>query len=499
MQTLESIYQQLDLIRIRKKMMVNAQLYEESAALRKTEKDLIQEADSYEKQHKLTLSKSKYVRGLQCEKSLWLYVHKYKEQTFSNAQEALFQQGSDVGVMARALLPNGVLAVADGSYPGFASAAYTQSLIDKGVTTIYEATFVHDNIIVAVDMLDFRDGQWNAFEVKSTTKVKDTHYTDAAIQYYVLSAHLQNIEMYIVHFNRDYIRMGPLNLRKLFTAAKITAHVQNMQADIPQKTRELKLNILGAEPVKEVGAHCNTPYTCSFYAYCHKDIPEEPEVTVPMEEGETYINVEAVQEYVQMTDYPIGYLDFESIMPAVPMFDQSRPYQQIVFQYSLHWQLTADSAPEHAEMLASNEGDPRLQIIPSLIAHAAQLETILVYNASFERSRLEEMAEDFPQYATALNDITYKLLDLMPVFRVWYRTHSMGARYSMKVVLPALCPDLNYDQLPIGDGVSATNAFMQLYHEKDEAKKAAIRQSLIEYCTLDTYGMMRLWALLKVV
>lgn len=499
MQTLQLMYEQLDAVAVKKNQMVKSQIFESAAALRDTEKKLQEEVRALEKTHKLFLSKSKYVRGLNCDKSLWLYVHKYNEQTFSDAQEAVFQQGTDVGTLARQLFPDGVLAVPEGSYPGFSSAAYTQSLIEQGVTTIYEATFVYDNIIVAVDVLDLRNGVWNAFEVKSTTKVKDTHYTDAAIQYYVLSAQLWKIEMYIVFINREYIRMGALELQKLFTATKVSSELKALQENILSQTRKLKLTLLGAEPDTAVGPQCTSPYTCSFYDYCHKDLPYETGDNDAMVTANNYIDQEAIREYVGQVIYPIGFLDFETIMPAVPMFDQSRPYQQMVFQYSLHTQKSAEHSIAHHELLADCTGDPRLQIIPALLEQTLSLETVFVYNVGFERSRINEMAQDFPQYASALNALAYKLLDLMPVFRSWYRTAEMGSRYSIKVVLPALCPDLNYDDLLIGDGIHASMAFLNLYQETDEEKIAAIRAQLITYCTQDTFGMVRLWEVLKKV
>jgi hypothetical protein len=498
MSTLKTIYEQLDLVNQQKNKMVAAQLFEQASALRDTEKKLLEEAANLEKQHRLMLSKSKYVRGLNCDKSLWLYVHKYKEQQLSDAQESIFQQGTDVGSLARGLFPNGVLAVPEGSYPNAQSAAYTLSLIQKGVTTIYEATFIFENIVVAVDVLDYKNGCWHVFEVKSSTQVKDTHYIDAAIQYYVLSGVgiFKKLNMYIVHFNKNYIRQGALHLQSLFTATQITHEVMNMQAPITANTRRLKLVMLHNEPETEMGLQCTKPFLCSFYAYCTRLLPEDhnPETNLS---DEPIIQHEAIREYVQAVAYPIGFLDFETIMPAVPLFDQSRPYQQLVFQYSLHSQLNADEPIIHTERLAESNGDPRPQLIASLIEQTKDLQTIFVYNISFERSRINEMAIDFPEYAEDLDKLSYKLLDLMPVFRNDYRTESMGSKYSIKTVLPILCNDLQYDGLAIADGATASNAFMQLYNEQDTEKINNIRQQLITYCTLDTYAMVRLWEVLK--
>ena len=159
--------------------------------------------------------------------------------------------------------------------------------------------------------------------------------------------------------------------------------------------------------------------------------------------------------------------------------------------------MKVDDPIVHSEFLAESKDDPRLQLIPSLIELTKDLQTVFVYNISFERSRINEMAIDFPEYAEDLNKLSYKLLDLMPVFRNDYRTESMGSKYSIKTVLPILCSDLRYDDLAIADGATASNAFMQLYNEQDTEKIKRIRQQLITYCTLDTYAMVQLWEVLK--
>ncbi|MBL7765942.1 MAG: DUF2779 domain-containing protein [Chitinophagaceae bacterium] len=499
MNHLSKIYQKLEDIRIQKNEVVQLQHFEKAAHLRDQEKQLLEEADRIEAEYRLNLSKSKYVQGMNCLKSLWLNVYRHDEQQISANQTQKFESGTDIGMLARELFPNGVLAVPSGHNPNAASADYTRELIEQGVTTIYEATFIYDRIVVAIDILDFKNGQWHAFEVKASNSIKPIYHTDAAIQFYVLK-HMPfqtPIDINIIHFNSHYVRKGDLNLEQLFFIQNLTTEAQNLQTDILSNTRKLKLTLLGLEPVIEMGKQCKNPYPCPFTHYCMQQIPKKEESGDEGQIDEPVVDIPAIRQFVAESKYGVGFLDFESIMPAIPMFDESRPYQQIVFQYSLHKQEYHDSEIEHLEHLADAHHDPRIQIIPSLIEHTRELQTIFVYNIVFEQSRIREMMRDFPEYADELRQLDLKLKDLMPVFRYHYRTKSMGGQYGIKTVLPIVCPDLSYSELEINQGQAASDAFLALYEEKDPTIIHTTRQHLIKYCTLDTYAMVRLWEVLK--
>ncbi|MBP6625444.1 MAG: DUF2779 domain-containing protein [Chitinophagaceae bacterium] len=500
MHHLEILYQQLEEIKTEKTQQLANQHFERAAALRDTEKRLLEECENLEKKHRIKLSKSKYIKGMNCPKALWLYVHKYDQQEFSDQQETIFQQGTDIGELAQQLFPNGVLAVKPNEYPGLATAKYTRRLIEQGVTTIYEATFMYNNIVVAVDILDCKNGQWNAFEVKSTNSLKEVHISDASIQYYVMKHQLflTTPEMYVIHFDSSYVRQGDLDLRKLFTADKITTQVTDLQPDIPANVLQLKKTLLYDEPNIDMGNQCISPYPCSFYTYCSKQQLTEEDLQ-PELSHEPIIDTSYIQKFVSEIDYPLGFFDFETIMPAVPMFDQSRPYQQITFQFSLHSLQQAQANLIHQEHLAQPIGDPRLQIIPSILQFTANLQTIFVYNISFERSRLQEMARDFPQYEKEILRLIEKLVDLMPIFRYYYRTESMGTKYSIKTVLPILIPEMSYEKLDINNGADASAIFYNLYQDTKPLNHDSIRQQLIDYCTMDTFALVKLWELLQKV
>jgi hypothetical protein len=186
-------------------------------------------------------------------------------------------------------------------------------------------------------------------------------------------------------------------------------------------------------------------------------------------------------------------MDFETFQPAVPMFDNSKPYQQIPFQYSLHYKKNKKSKIDHFEFLADAENDPRIKFIENLLRDTKTDGDILTYNKSFETLRLKEIAEAFPKYKKDIEERISRIKDLMlPFQKKYYYTGEMQGSYSIKYVLPALVPELSYENLEINEGGLASIAFESLYYETDLMRIAEIRQNLLEYCKLDTFAMVKL-------
>ncbi|MBP7101882.1 MAG: DUF2779 domain-containing protein [Bacteroidales bacterium] len=447
------------------------------------------------------LSKSKYVRGMNCRKSLWLYVHKKEDQEISESTQLIFSKGTSVGELARTYFPKGKNAVME-PFPSFIAAKRTQSYIQAGLETIYEATFVYNNTLVAVDILHKENGKWNLYEVKSTNSVKPEHFKDISIQYYVVKAcGLEVGDAFLMHFNREYVRKGAIDVQQLFLPESVLPDVLVLQAEIPAHLAELEVMLKGEEPQIEMGGQCEKPYFCDYYNYCMRLNPQQKKENIILS-NEPEVNTHEVRNFVNSVSYPICYLDFETIMPGIPLFDESRPYQQIPFQYSLHYQETKESELKHSAYLAESNLsiDPRRGLIEQLIKETADANTIFVYNIAFERTRLNEMKRDFPIYAEELKSIIERLTDLIIPFRKkFYRTESMQSLYSIKVVLPILCPELSYHSLEISDGMSASNAFLELYYTNDKEHILKVRDELLKYCHLDTLAMVKIWDVLKTV
>ncbi|MGD1008012.1 MAG: DUF2779 domain-containing protein [Ignavibacteriaceae bacterium] len=477
-----------------------------------------------------SLSKSSFLKGIQCDKQLYLYKYHYDwMDKISESQQAIFTRGTNVGTLAQDLFPGGVTAAEDPKKSDEA-VKRTADLINQGVKVIYEAAFLFDDILVISDIIVKVKDEWFIYEVKSSTSISETYILDTSIQYYVLSNFGLNIkDISIVYINNQYIRNGELDIHSLFNVESVKQLVTGQQDIIKSETGKLK-EVLNenAIPLVAIGTQCSTPYTCSFWGYCWKDVPEYSVFNianlkidkkfelynkgyvkledVPVDyklnvnqkmqvecyiNNKTVIDKDAVKEFLAEIKYPIFFMDFETFMPAVPMFDNSKPYQQIPFQYSLHYQKDKDSLLEHYEFLADANGDPRIPFITKLLNDTKAKGTILVYNKAFEITRLKEIARDLPEFSGEIEERISRIVDLMiPFQKRYYYMPEMKGSYSIKYVLPALVPGLNYEELEIQEGGSASIAFESLYYETDIFKIEKTRNNLLEYCKMDTLAMV---------
>src|SRR3989339_743711 len=447
------------------------------------------------------LSKSKYTRGINCRKSLWLYVHKKDARIVDYSTQAVFASGINIGELARQYFPNGKMAVLE-DYPNYESAKRTQEYIAQGIETIYEATFIYDNTLVAVDILHKNQGKWCIYEVKSTNSTKPVHIKDVAVQYFVVKGSGLILEdACLMHLNRNYVRRGNINVNELFVSESVMLQILPIQEEIASNITVFQQMLKSEEPNIEMGEYCTSPYSCDFYNYCSNLIPVVKEKIIELSSKPDVLQNE-VNSFVNCVEYPVCHLDFETIMPAIPMFDESRPHQQIPFQYSLHFQETKGGELKHSFYLAENNLniDPRKDLIRQMIHETNGAKTIFVYNIVFERSRINEMSRDFPEYSKELQHINERLVDLIIPFRKkYYRTETMQGSSSIKKVLPALCPEFSYKELEIGNGMDASNSFHNLYYCEDKKVIEKTRDNLLKYCHLDTLAIVKIFEVLQKV
>ncbi|MBK7958755.1 MAG: DUF2779 domain-containing protein [Bacteroidetes bacterium] len=437
------------------------------------------------------LSKSTFMYGCQCPKRLWL--HKFMPQVrdeMSEGQAAIFQQGTDVGMLARELFPGGVDASPATNYDYQQSVADTARYMQEGHSVIYEAAFQFEGILCAIDIMVKQNEKWVAYEVKSSTKVKPTFVQDASLQYHVITqSGIALSDIAIVHLNNEYVRQGPLDMQALFSISSIWNEVIELQDFITEKIVELKKVLkLKKAPDIEMGAHCNNPYACDFMGFCSEGIEvEEPDY------GEVNIDQDALKEFVGELEYPLYFMDFETWMAAVPEYDGHWPYRSVPFQFSVHKQAHPNAAVEHFDYLAEGPESSQRDFAEQLMAVLGEQGSIVVYNIGFEKTRIRELICDFPHWEDALNTLNDRLVDLMRPFRSkHYYLPEMQGSYSIKKVLPALVPSLSYEHLTINNGGDASSIFYNLRKEEDAAKVKEIRAALREYCGLDTWAMVKI-------
>jgi len=481
------------------------------------------------------LSKSTFMYGCQCPKRLFL--HKFKREVRNprdEKQQAILDAGIHVGELARQLFKHGVDASPPDNYSYQISVEKTKALIHRDVPIIYEAAFQYEGVLCAVDILVKQGKRWYAFEVKSTTSVKNQHIQDAALQYFVIrNCGLPIEDISIIHLNRDYVRKGELNIKQLFATQCILTEVLEQQEAVATKINELKAVLEQREmPVVDIGPHCIEPYACDFTDYCWAHIPKENSVfeltrgpwwklyeagykhldEIPLDyelsskvlkqlthyrSAAIYLDKESIREFLEPLTYPLYFFDFETIMPGIPEFEDSRPYQQIPFQFSLHVQRNKESELAHFEFLGDGLADPRPLLVTSMIDLLGNAGSIICYNMSFEKLRIKELAQSYPEYETALFAIHDRVVDLMiPFQKQWYYHPAFKGSYSIKAVLPVLVPELTYSDLEIQEGGTASLVYSQLKYQKKETVRAQ-REQLLAYCKLDTLAMVRILEHLK--
>ena len=377
------------------------------------------------------------------------------------------------------------------------------------------------------------DNGWKAYEVKSSTKVSETYVKDAAIQYYTITnSGIDLKDISIVHINNQFTKDGELDLHKLFRIESVYDQVLDYLPRIPNEIRRLKNVIESPDiPKVDIGPHCSDPYDCDFKGTCWKHIPEysvfnisrlnknkkfdlynqgvlslhdvdisqtdlNPNQVLQVQSeisGSNHIEIDNIRNFTSGLNYPLYFLDFETIGPAVPIYNGSRPYQQLVFQYSLHMRETSTSEIEHREYLADHKSDPRIEFIKRLIEDCGTTGDILVYNIGFEKGKLKDLKGLFPQYTIELDNIISRLKDLMLPFQMkWYYTPEMKGSYSIKAVLPALVPDLSYQDLEIKEGGTASNTFLSMVSGTFKGDYKKTRKDLLAYCKLDTFAMVKI-------
>ncbi|MCB1175018.1 MAG: DUF2779 domain-containing protein [Leptospiraceae bacterium] len=484
------------------------------------------------------ISKSLFLRGLQCHKSLWLYKHKPEERRKPDASlQATFNAGTEVGQLAQGLFPGGV--EIDFDHRNFnGMAKRTAELIEQGCNTIYEATFIRDGILVLVDILHkSRDG-WQLFEVKSTASVKDYQILDTSIQWYVVSHHLPLTKAAVVHIDIDYVRKGELDLQKLFHVADITDSVLPLQSQIPAQLQQMHTVVNHEDqPDIEIGDHCLSPFECDFSDYCWRSVPQDsvfnlyrmnwnqrwelfndgiksiaeiPEdytltdtqqiQRTVLRSGEPYIDKAVITDFLEQLQYPIAYLDFETFSEPVPRFDGQRPFQNIPFQFSLHIEDRTGRITHH-EFLADENSYPVHDFAEALLAKLPEQGTILAWNMGFEKGIVRSVASGVSQFQQQLENLKPRFMDLLQPFqKKGYYHPAMHGSFSIKSVLPALFPndpELNYKSLSVQDGSMAMTIYAGLHKIADPAERQSIRDSLLVYCKLDTLAMVKILQFLR--
>lgn len=474
------------------------------------------------------LSKSRYLSGLQCAKRLWLEIHDPGKATPAPGfQRFLFEQGLEVGRRARLCFPGGVLI--QNSHKELSKAVTdTQAAIAQGATTLFEGAFHFDDTYAIADVLIRGRHGWDLIEVKSSTRVKDEHLDDLAIQRYVLEGAglpIQSTQVMVLNGECVYP-----DLSKLFKQEDVTDEVLGLLPDARERLRDFKrlLELRQAPPIP-IGEHCATPYQCPFKNHCWAGVGDRklaigiPRLSGPKKEelrernilfldelpadfpltpkqqayvdgvhkAFLHVNKEGIRAQLATLAYPVHFFDFETFGPAIPRFVGMKPYQHFPFQFSCH-RLEEDGTLHHGEYLHLDPHDPRPRVIKSLLECLGARGSIVAYNASFERGVLQSLTTAFPAHRAELEAVVARLWDQMSVFKKNYHHSAFGGSISLKKVLPIVVPHLNYGNLAIQQGDEAQLAWGRMLQMQSGAERECMIADLQAYCRLDTLAMVEI-------
>ncbi|HFQ94724.1 MAG TPA: DUF2779 domain-containing protein, partial [Anaerolineae bacterium] len=412
-------------------------------------------------------------------------------------------------------------------------APLTARMIADGAETLFQATFVVDDLLVKADILTRASDGWHLIEVKSSTGYKEKeHLPDVAFQLHVLQkAGLNVTQASLMRLNNDC--RAP-DLSNLFALNDVTA---DARAFLPQVAADIadmrQIAAADAPPDVSIGRHCARPYTCLFYDHCWQgvngltiydiprlsakkerplqeantlylaDIPDDAPLTAAQRKfvdfhAQQQVNIdrESIRRELAGLEYPLYFFDFETIDYAIPHFDGCKPYQQVPFQYSCHI-LHADGTLIHREYLHTDDDDPRRPLAETLLTHIGETGHLIAYNIPFERSVLHKLADHLPEYAVHLRDMADRLWDQLPIFRKYYRDYRFGKSNSLKSVLPVIAPELSYKTLEVQNGTQAQVVWEEMIGEGDTAVKQQMIEQLLAYCHLDTLAMVEIHHTLK--
>lgn len=485
------------------------------------------------------LSKTSFLRGQQCPKALFFYKH-YPQLRDPMPPErlAILQRGNEVGELARKLFPNGVDASAGISRKKIDAVMRTQELIAAGSKVIYEAAFVYKEILVMTDVLVDVDGVWKMYEVKSGLRVSPTNISDAALQFAVVrGAGIDVKSISLIHIDGYYKRRGGINLQQLFKIVDITAEAYALEAQLMSAAEDQKL-ILGLQQAPEVsiGGRCYSPYACDFRGHCWKNVGEmspfqlsgisRTEQGILFEAGFTdyrqipssemqmfpkmtllqvktasknavHVDKESLRSYIDKLGQEILFVDIESFQPAVPKYEGTSPFAQLPFAFSAH-KIKANGEVEHVVFVAEPGEDPRKEFLAAFLKATEGDCKILAYDVSAENLILNQLKKLFPDSEKEIDQRLTRTADLMKPFREgWYHDPKMMGSISLKYVLPALVPELNYNQIEIRNGSHAMAVYEGLEKLDDIFARAEKMDALREYSTLDTLGMVRIYEVLR--
>ncbi len=463
--------------------------------------------------------------GRQCHKLLWWTVHEpgARELVPDSGTQDLFDQSREVEREAQKRFPGGAVIGSQFDTTGARLEATRQALA-RGEPILFQASFEADAVLVRVDVLVRGPDGFTLIEVKSSSELKDEHIPDAAVQVHVLrKAGVDVRKVEIMFLNKAFRQPAG----DLFVREDVTAKVEALLPEVPQLVAEQLASIKGPIPTVAIDRHCSDPRECPFWDRCWpqdrfhvtklyrgqerglglmrrgvnlmSEIPPTEKLTDTQKRQKLSAERDAVvvqptlAKALEPFEGKLGFLDFETIRRAVPVWPGTKPWQQTVVQFSYH-EDQPGGGQSHVGWLAEGPSDPRDELARVMLEATQHAEKIVMYS-SFERSRIRDLQEALPRRRGDLEILEAKLIDLLPVMQGHIYHPDFNGSFSLKYALTPLVPELTYSDLMIREGMMASVEIWRLLfvaHLIPPEKRTKLRQDLLAYCERDTLAMVKL-------
>lgn len=482
------------------------------------------------------LSKSKIVAFTMCKKRLWLSIHKPGALEEDSSTVASYAIGNEVGEKAQDIYDSsstGMLIEPD--FKNFKKSADLTQQLMADRTPVFEATFLTDNALALADvMLPGEGNKWRMIEVKSATSVKDYYHDDVAIQAHIASEAGVSLEsVSLAYVDNKWTYQGDGDFTGLLKEADLTEEALSRSGEVKAWIAEAHtVADSKVEPNVPMGVQCKKPFECGFASYCSigqplaekplnwlpnirrndlkafaadnpfaeiEDVPddllneEQIKVKNASVSGEVYFDHASTKAALAGLGWPAYFLDFETANFPVPKWAGWRPYRQVPFQFSLHVEQE-NGTLTHDEFIDLSGNDPTRGFAESLVEVCGLSGPIFVYNASFEIGRIKELAERHSDLRGKLLALTERVKDLFPIAKKHYYHPSQKGSWSIKFLLPAVVPEMDYSSLEgVQDGGMAMEAYKEAVNTNEPGRNEKLKNELLEYCKLDTLAMVKIW------
>ena len=477
---------------------------------------------------RLLLSKSRYLAGLQCPRLLWVTCNAGDRLPAADpGVELRFEQGHQVGELARTLFPTGVeidwdVELGEVLRRSREALAARRPLFEPGF--LFEGAYTRADVLVPVGRR-----RWDIVEVKSAGSVKPEHLEDLAFQWFVYAgAGLPIRRCHLMHVDTGYVRRGEVDARALLVQEDVTAGVRALLPKVGRRVRRM-LATIGRPgcPRATVGARCSSPYPCPLEDECWAFLPRRSVFTLvsggqkswallqrgilavrdipagfpltrrqrvqvaAVRRRRAHVDRPALRRFLGQLEYPLRFLDFETVGTPIPLYEGARPWAQVPFQCSVHVVERPGVRARHFGFLPRGREDPRPGLLELLRERLGDRGSVVAYNASFERLRLQELAACFPEHSGWIEALLPRFVDLLRPFRaLWYYHPRQEGSASLKRVMPALT-GRGYDDLDVADGATAGQLFLErVLGAASACQRQRARRALERYCGRDTEGLI---------